>query len=228
MTVHANLTISKMLITRLSNDQSALCSSDLDRIKKALFHFVKVYFGLIPENIDNEVYVMATNEILNRYPHLTFEGLNLAFSEGEVSKKQGVSLTSGEIVSYIKDFEAKRVVVAEAIKRQNRIQTEIDQKIEQAKEFRLNAEETYKKSLDAGEWLGDMYQADVLAPDYISWVKEIDNDKFKKQAIQEHHDACKAMEESETPFLPVPKVRFFYSQKVIQNAINRRVGTIRE
>lgn len=192
--------IPKTSITKILNDQTALCSSDPERFIKAISYVVRIYYGL---NVDTEkdqskkaelaeVFAVFRNTVFTKYPKMTFEQFNLIHSESVIEKRQGISLTVDELINPIASYYVKiQFVLNErnVILKQEQEKAEIEQKKEAHKKESI---ELYLECVKTdGIWKGEFYHASTFAEEQF---KDRFSDDEKKEIYHEAWYKVKELE----------------------------------
>lgn len=179
--------IQKTSISKILNDQTALCISDPDRFIKAVSYITRIYYGL---NVDSEkdpakkmelvdVFSVFRNKVFEKHPKMTFEQFNLIYSDTIIEKKQGVALTVDELMSPIASYYAKIQFVLskkESILREQNEKAEIEAKKQAHKDESIRL---YIECVNSDKvWKGEFYHASVFA-----------EESFKHRFTKEEKDA---------------------------------------
>lgn len=176
--------LQRTVISQLLNDKTALCTSDQRETFKAFAFAIKVYFGITPKTVEKEVYELGFKQIQEKYPNITFEQLNLSYSEGSFEKKQGVSLTVTELMYPVALFWQKTQFVlhhADKIKREEEQKAEIEAK---RQAFKDEAIRLYIQCVNSDKiWIGTAFQANVFAKEsFAHRFSQPEKDQFFSQA----------------------------------------------
>lgn len=160
-------TLPKNVITKLLNDSTTLVKDDQQRAFKAFGYIVKVYFGINAETVDMDVYATVFKDVCEKYPNLTFEQLNLSYSESVIDKRQGVGITRDELLRPVASFWCKtQLIIHEAYKLSRKSNEELTKQQEIIR-FKNESMELYIECLNNGtEWTGTPFQASSFAQNF--------------------------------------------------------------
>ena len=219
----------KTVITRLLNDETPLVINDHHRALKAFSYIVKVYYGLNAETVELDVYEAVLKEIKDKFPNLTFEQLNLSYSESVILKRQGVSITKGELVDPVALFWQKTQVViheAEKLKRQTDEELTKQQEITR---FKQGSMELYHKCLtEKTGWTGTPFQASSFADNFAHRFLKSEKDELwelcKKEAQRQKIEAANSVQGFLTE-LPVSDKHLF-CDNIVRMALERGIQLI--
>ncbi len=209
----------------LSEDE--FCKDNLDRFSGALIYITKVYYGLNPDNVAEDLYRLVIQTICQKFPTLTFNQLNLAYLERTIEKRQGVSLTKDEIMQPIEDMaQKKRVVmmIQEQAKQEFENSQSEKQKIEQ---FKREAMKLYVTDLEQGNktYSGTAFEANSFARAFA----ELFDDNQKKdmwiEAQREYKELNYQYQENANAFTqPPPPPEKLYALQMVNAALNRGIN----
>jgi hypothetical protein len=146
------------------NDKSELVLSDAPRTVKAFNYIVRVYYGLNPDTEKFDDVILSTISKINlKYPSLTFEQLNLSYSETTIEKKQGVSLSEGELIAPIASLHQKSVIIRKESERMEIEKRNLELKQQEENKFRAEAIDLYNQCLPNKKWTGTPFQSATFA-----------------------------------------------------------------
>lgn len=186
-----------------------------------IFYLVSTsIFGIKPENVNKELFQLVLMVLPQRFPGITIQDIRNAYFENVITKKEFVSLTRDELLQPISIYWNKK----QNLKQQIKLIEMENEKEQQAKQkeidFYNQARDLYKESLKAGEWIGDMFQARVIArPFYDSLyqnernhLKSIVSDEVKELKIQS----------ALNPLILVYDAKFYLAHEVIKYCVQKR------
>lgn len=141
---------------------------------KAFSYVIKVYFGINPDVLPQEknengedrniIISLACKTLLEKYPAMTFEKLNLSYSEEQTDKKQGISLTIDELMHPVALFWRKCEFIrieSEKIKRELDEEAEIEARKQAHKDESIRL---YIECVNSDRvWKGTPFHANVFA-----------------------------------------------------------------
>ena len=218
--------ISKKLITAfLTNEE--FCKDNLTRLTNALFHITKVYYGLNPENLPEDLFRLVIHTICEKHPTLKFTELNLAYLERTIEKRQGVSLTRDEIMQPIEDMaQKKRVVlmIQEQAKQEFENSQSEKQKIEQ---FKREAMQLYVTDLEQGNkvYSGTAFQANSFARAFADLFDDNQKKDMWIEAQREYKELNYQYQENANAFTqPPPPAEKLYAKIMVNAALNRGIN----
>lgn len=219
-----------MAISRLLNDGSEFVCDNRIRLVKALSYVCRVYYGL---NLDNgkydDVIEMSANTIIQKHKGITFEILNVAYSETEIEKKEYVSLTVRELIAPIEGIIKKIAVIKQTIddlKQQEQENKNIQIKKER---FKKESEKMYLDHLNNGlsEWTGSDFQANQFAMCFKDQFNQERKDVIWNEAKREFKERNELFNEGSIE-LPPPPERFIFSRMIVNEALSNKKMLILE
>lgn len=119
----------------------------------------RTFFGINGANVDDMLIDGITAKLKAKYSSITFTQLRYCFLNQTIEKREYVSLSVDEFIKYLDIWAKKEKVIKLALAEVE----QMEQKKAQEEQNRINFEnkcrEIYSKSIEAGEWLGDKYEA---------------------------------------------------------------------
>lgn len=203
------------------------CKDNLTRLTNALFHITKVYYGLTPENLPEDLFRLVIHTISEKHPTLKFTELNLAYLERTIEKRQGVSLTRDEIMQPIEDMaQKKRVVlmIQEQAKQEFENEQSEKQKIEQ---FKREAMRLYVTDLEKGNktYSGTAFQANSFARAFADLFDDNQKKDMWIEAQREYKELNYQYQENANAFTqPPPPAEKLYALRMVNAALNRGIN----
>ena len=227
--------IPKTSILKILNDQTSLCNSAPDRFIKAISYITRIYYGL---NVDSEkdtakkmelvdVFSVFRNKVFEKHPFMTFEQLNLIYSESIIEKRKGVALTVDELMSPIASYYAKIQFV---LQERNIVLRERLEKEEIEAKKQAHHDESIKIYVecvcDDGIWKGTPYHANVFAKEsFAHKFKQSEKNEFyeeSKQKVKELESQRKvALNDGIEWNIPIPNDIQMFSQLIVTEACKR-------
>jgi len=192
-----------------------------------IFYLVSTsIFGIRPENVNTELFQLVLMVLPNRFPGITIQDIRNAYFENVITKKEFVSLTRDELLDPIAIYWIKKqnllqqikLIEMENEKEQNAQQKEID--------FYNEARDLYKESLKGGEWLGDMFQAKVLARPF--WDALYMEERKEIQLLATAKYTSSVAESIDNPLIIVADKNFYLAQEVISHCVKQGKTFIQE
>lgn len=215
-------------ITKLLNDNSEMCANNTPRLTGALSYIVKVYFGLNPDNGNlDEVFALSTQRITSRFPELTFEQLNISFSEAETTKREGVSLTVDELCGPIASFVRKIAIIRESIKEET--QKEENERIEKeaAEKFKAESRDLYLECLNGDKiWTGTEFQAHTFAYTFAERFTQKQKDEIWQESKREFFQRREAINQNDPFALPPPPPEKIFSRMIVEEALRQEMFVV--
>lgn len=217
-----------------------LCIDDLPRISKALVYITRCYYGLNPENVAEDLYRLVIQTICDKFKTLTFNQLNLAYSERTIEKKQGVSLTKDELMQPIEDMMNKKGIVLMIEQKEKEDFEKQQSEKNKIKDEYLKAKELYFESMGTGLYQGSIFQASMIMEAFAGHLSDDEKIEIGKQAIEDYKEQVRLFGTEESMFYGTdvfqvpqgagtysngklkPKHHYFISMRVINDALQRR------
>lgn len=199
------------------------CKDNLTRLTNALFHITKVYYGLTPENLPEDLFRLVIQTICEKHPTLKFTELNLAYSERTIEKRQGVSLTRDEIMQPIEDMTRKKGLILSVSEQEKR---KLEEKESEQQEKQRFKEESYALYIDClnnkKEWSGTPFQAASFADNFKELFTREEKDllwsECQLQAERMRIEAANVIDAT----LPI-SARHLFCDEIIRRALKRNL-----
>jgi len=230
--------ISKKLIGAMLNEDD-FCKDNLNRLSGALVYITRVYYGLNPENVPEDIFRLAVQIICEKYPTLTFEQLNLTYLEQTIEKKQGVSLTKDELIAPIEDMTRKKHIV-KTIEENEKQEYEKQQAEKEIIRNEYNtAKQLYFDSMGTGIYQGSVFQASMIMEAFASLLSDAEKIAIGKEAFEDYRYEMQVFGTEQSMFFgtdvfqvptgfgmysngkPKPAHHFFISMRVVNSALQR-------
>jgi hypothetical protein len=172
------------------------------------------------ENVSPELLDAIFESCINFHENLTVEDLKNCFNHAKIEKKQFQKITLDEFLEPIRAYIQIKQVARQAIidlqneqdKEQNEKQKEID--------FYNQARDLYKESLKGGEWLGDMFQARVIARGFWDALYLDEREGLKMIATDEVNEL--KIKASLDPLILVYDPKFYLAHEVIKYSVRQQ------
>lgn len=222
--------ISKTAISRLLNDKSEFVIDNRIRLVKALSYVCRVYYGLNLENQKyDDVIEMTVNTIIQKYNGVTFEMLNVAYSEIEIEKKEYVSLTVRELIGPIEVMTKRMSVIQQEIEKTKQKETEIQKAEIEKQRFKSESEQMYLDHFNNGlaEWTGSDFQANQFAMCFKEQFSQERKNELWINAQREFKERNALFNDGAIE-LPPPPERFIFSRMIVNEALSNRKMLILE
>ena len=181
---------------------------------------LEIRYGLNNENVSPELLDAIFESCINFHENLTVEDLKNCFNHAKIEKKQFQKITLDEFLEPIRAYIQIKQVARQAIidlqneqdKEQNEKQKEID--------FYNQARDLYKESLKGGEWLGDMFQARVIARGFWDALYLDEREGLKMIATDEVNEL--KIKSSLDPMILVYDPKFYLAHEVIKYSVRQQ------
>jgi hypothetical protein len=197
-----------------------------DKVIELFYLASSSIFGVRSENLNTELFQLALLALPNRFKGITIQDIRNSYFETEIVKREYVSLTRDELLQPIADYWTKKQNLIQQLKlievKQDKIALEKQKEID----FYNEARELYKQSLQAREWLGDMFQAKVLARPFWDALYMEERKQIQMLATEKVKDAqILAIDNS---LIIVPDKNFYLAQEVILHCVKQGKTFIQE
>lgn len=186
-----------------------------------IFYLVSTsIFGIRPENVNTELFQLVLMVLPQRFPGITIQDIRNAYFENVIIKKEFVSLTRDELLQPISAYWTRKQNLLQQIKLME-IENEKEQKEKQKEiDFYNESRDLYKESLNAGKWLGDMFQARVIARPFYDSLYQNERDHLKSIVSDEVREL--KIQSSLNPLILVYDPKFYLANEVIKLCIEKR------
>jgi hypothetical protein len=193
-----------------------------------ILSILEIRYGLNNDNVSTNLLEAIYESCINFHEKLAVEDLKNCFNFAKIEKKQYQKITLDEflepIKSYIQVKQVARQILIEIEQQEQKEQIEKQKEIDfynQARElYKLSVSQTYP------EWLGDMFQAKVLARPF--WDALYMDERKQIQIL-----ATEKVKEAQTlaidnPLIIVADKNFYLAQEVISHCVKQGKTFIQE
>lgn len=180
---------------------------------------LEIRYGLNNENVSPELLDAIYESCLSFHEKLSIEDLKNCFNHAKIEKKQFQKITLDEFLEPIRSYiQVKQVARQLIIDLQHKEYQELIEK-QKVMEFYNQARELYKESLKGGEWLGDMFQARVIARGFWDALYLDEREGIKMIAADEVKELkIKAID---NPLILVYDPKFYLAHEVIKYSVRQ-------
>lgn len=195
---------------------------------RELSSYPQLYFGTNPDNLPQGFISHTYKHISERFVGITMDDVKNAYAASEIVKKEFSGLSLEEMLQPIKDYWFKKQNLLSEIQEAENRESEKNKDLEKVQSFRLQVEETYRKSIEAGKWIGQGYEAEELAPDYAETLHIDVKKQIWREAQRQHREQKKAVGETKSGQVP-PMVEFekhIYARLIMDECIKRKTNQI--
>jgi len=197
-----------------------------DKVIELFYLASSSIFGVRSENLNTELFQLALLALPNRFKGITIQDIRNSYFETEIVKREYVSLTRDELLQPISDYWTKKQNLIQQLKlievEQDKIALEKQKEID----FYNEARDLYRESLQAREWLGDMFQAKVLARPFWDALYMEERKQIQLFATEKVKDA--QILAIDNPLIIVADKNFYLAQEVISHCVKQGKTFIQE
>ena len=184
-----------------------------------ILSILEIRYGLNSDNVSTNLLEAIYESCINFHEKLAVEDLKNCFNFAKIEKKQYQKITLDEflepIKSYIQVKQVARQILIEIEQQEQKEQIEKQKEID----FYNEARDLYKSSLEAREWLGDMFQAKVLARPFWDALYMDERKQIQLLATEKVKDA--QILAIDNPLIIVPDKNFYLAQEVILHCVKQ-------
>lgn len=195
----------------------------------------QVIYGLNPVNLNKNLWLASFDALCERFKDITIQDIQNSYRYAEIEKKAYTTLTRDELLQPVSEYWTKRNILLSEIKKLENAEVEELQAIEASREFVRQAKQKYLDSLIQGVWLGDEFEADVIARNFkdvlnqdeknkimhIAKLEEIE--RIEKQKNDKANQMLKVVDQS-----IVPNWRKIFSRIYIETMIQKQIKFIQD
>lgn len=197
-----------------------------DKVIELFYLASSSIFGVRSENLNTELFQLALIALPNRFKGITIQDIRNSYFETEIVKREYVSLTRDELLQPISDYWTKKQNLIQQLKLIEVEQEKIALEKQKEIDFYNEARELYKESLKGGKWLGDMFQAKVLARPF--WDALYLDERKEIQLLATAKYTSFVAESIDNPLIIVPDKNFYLAQEVISHCVKQGKTFIQE
>lgn len=181
----------------------------------------EILFGLRVENLAPELWEISFASICERFKGVTISDIQNSFRYAVIEKKAYQTLTRDELLQPISEYWNNKQILLNEIELIRKKNDEELNSIRLEHQFRENAKKLYLESLNAGQWLGNEFEADAIARNFADCFTQEQKNQFMFEAKNEFKRRTKAVENN--PFELVPSWQKIFSRIFIENCIAKRL-----
>jgi len=186
-----------------------------------IFYLVSTsIFGIRPENVNTELFQLVLMVLPQRFPGITIQDIRNAYFENVITKKEFVSLTRDELLFPVSTYWTRKQNLLQQIKLIEMENEKQQQEKQKEIDFYNEARDIYKESLKAGEWLGDMFQARVIARGFWDALYLNEREGLKMIATDEVNEL--KIKSSLDPMILVYDPKFYLAHEVIKYSVRKK------
>jgi len=197
-----------------------------DKVIELFYLASSSIFGVRSENLNTELFQLALLALPNRFKGITIQDIRNSYFETEIVKREYVSLTRDELLQAIADYWTKKQNLIQQLKLIELEQEKLALEKQKEIDFYNEARELYKESLKGGEWLGDMFQAKVLARPFWDALYMEERKQIQMIATEKVKDA--QILAIDNPLIIVADKNFYLAQEVISHCVKQGKTFIQE
>jgi hypothetical protein len=191
-----------------------------------ILSILEIRYGLNNDMVSSALLEAIYDSCINFHEKLSVDDLRNCFNFAKIEKKQYQKITLDEflepIKSYIQVKQVARQILIEIEQQDQKEQIEKQKEID----FYNEARELYKESLKGGEWLGDMFQAKVLARPFWDALYLDERKQIQMIATEKVKDAQTLA--IDNPLIIVADKNFYLAQEVISHCVKQGKTFIQE
>lgn len=213
-----NLAISRT--SALSMFQESEKAVDQPGTAIEIFYLVSTsIFGIRPENVNTELFQLVLMVLPQRFPGITIQDIRNAYFENVITKKEFVSLTRDELLFPVSTYWTRKQNLLQQIKLIEMENEKQQQEKQKEIDFYNEARDIYKESLKAGEWLGDMFQARVIARPFYDSLYQNERAHLKLIASDEVKEL--KIQSALNPLILIYDAKFYLAHEVIKLCVKK-------
>lgn len=191
-----------------------------------MLSILEIRYGLNSDNVSPDLLEAIYDACVNFHEKLTIDDLRNCFNHAQIEKKQYQKITLDEFLEPVKAY-----IQVKQVARQILINFQLDeqkQAIEKQKEidFYNTARDLYKSSLEGRVWLGDMFQAKVLARPF--WDALYQDERKQMQVLATEKVKKAQIQAIDNPLVIVADKNFYLAQETISYCVKRGKMFIQE
>ena len=203
-----------------------LIKNHMRDFKTLCYLILEIRYGLDSNNASTYLIDSIFDACVNIKEPLTIDDMKCCFNYVKIEKKAFQKITLDEFLEPIKDYTQKKQVARQIIIDLQIAQDKIALEKQKEIDFYNEARELYKESLNGGEWLGDMFQAKVLARPFWDALYMDERKQIQLIATEKVKDAQTLA--IDNPLIIVPDKNFYLAQEVISHCVKQGKTFIQE
>ena len=186
-------------------------------MKILILSILEIRYGLNNDNVSSNLLEAIYESCLSFHEKLAVEDLKNCFNFAKIEKKQYQKITLDEFLEPIKAYiQVKQVARQILIDIESQEQKEALEKQKEI-DFYNEARDLYKSSLEGRQWLGDMFQAKVLARPFWDALYMDERKQMQVQATEKVKEA--QIQAIDNPLIIVADKNFYLAQETISYCV---------
>ena len=203
-----------------------LIKNHMRDFKTLCYLILEIRYGLDSNNASTYLIDSIFDACVNIKEPLTIDDMKCCFNYVKIEKKAFQKITLDEFLEPIKDYTQKKQVARQIIIDLQIYQDKISLEKQKEIDFYNEARELYKSSLEAREWLGDMFQAKVLARPFWDALYMDERKQIQLLATDKFNSAL--IFSVDNPLIIVADKNFYLAQEVISHCVKQGKTFIQE
>jgi hypothetical protein len=196
-----------------------LIKNHMRDFKTLCYLILEIRYGLDSNNASTYLIDSIFDACVNIKEPLTIDDMKCCFNYVKIEKKTFQKITLDEFLEPIKDYTQKKQVARQIIIDLQIAQDKIALEKQKEIDFYNEARDLYKSSLEAREWLGDMFQAKVLARPFWDTLYLDERKQIQMIATEKVKEA--QILAIDNPLIIVADKNFYLAQEVISHCVKQ-------
>lgn len=206
-------------------------SPDIEKLKavqQIIENISEIYYGVRPGQLTDTMLIALASEIIQKFEDITLEDIGYAYERYAVTPRSDWKApTKEEYIKPLRMWWNQKLAIRYEFKKYRDEQAEKIEANQKRLLFIAESKRIYNDSVDALEWLGDIFNANAIAKDLLSVHLEPDiKSALWLQAKQKRYELVKASEQLDglfnTELLSRTTVRI-YSELIVLECIKNGI-----
>jgi hypothetical protein len=123
----------------------------------------ELFYGMEIMNVNKDLIDVLYDSCLGLSEPITFEDLKCCFTFAKIEKIQGQKITREEFMTPIREYIKQKQILRQCVEIEWAAKQKEIASASAEEQFFLRAKQKYINSLEFNEWMGDMFEARVIA-----------------------------------------------------------------
>ena len=141
-----------------------------------------IYFGIRQNQMSDALTGSVVKQIMIDFPEITLEDIEYSFERFNPVKTDWRNITKIELLAPIKKFYSVKIKMLCEIKEIENEEIEKNEGEKSLIDFYESSIKTYNESLESGEWIGTIFQANIIHRKFRKYFNPDEVEELKKES----------------------------------------------
>lgn len=152
------------------------------KIYEKIVDCADIYFGIRSNQMSEALTTSVVKQIMSDFPEITVEDIEYSYERFNPIKTDWRNVTKIEILAPIRKFYLMKIKMLFEIKEIENEEIEKNEGEKNLIDFYESSIKTYKESLEAGEWTGTIFQANIIHRKFRKYFNPEEVEELKNES----------------------------------------------